>query len=128
MYLKLTKWAIGATTVLSLLGAANFAQAIFEMGGLSASPQKGNAPLLVKFSYIYVQGHTYTIDFGDGSSGSPTFGTVCNIEDCIPTYSTTHTYRSSGTFTAKISEHGNVLGSETITVTGGDSQSHVSAL
>ena len=88
------------------------------MGVFGASPESGGAPLTVNFSYIADQNGTYTVEFGDGATGSPVFTTNCNIEDCIPEYVISHTYTSSGTYTSKLKDgSGTVLKTATITVT-----------
>lgn len=70
----------------------------------SASPTFGSAPLAVSFSTMIsgfgTQGR-YTIDFGDGSSETPT---SCNApaDACIAPGINTHTYAKSGIYTAKL--------------------------
>lgn len=64
---------------------------------LSASPTSGTAPLAVTFSSTVYQ-NGYTIDFGDGTNSAFT-------------QSLQHTYSSAGTYSAKIKQNGNQLGS-----------------
>ncbi len=101
-------------------------------GTLSASPSSGNAPLTVNFSGS-VGSAGYSIDFGDGTS-SGDIG--CSHGGCPATSVTsavnaTHTYTSSGSYTAKLRRHFstvqgncnsadcNVVGTATITVSSG---------
>ena len=88
----------------------------------TASPASGAAPLAVTFT----SNTAGTVNFGDGTSGTLVFN------DAV--YQTTHTYTSANTYTATLSNGSacfglicnsaaiKILGSVTITVTGGSTQ------
>lgn len=93
----------------------------------SASPTSGAAPLSVSFAYSNpTAGVSYTINFGDGTSGSLSYQPVsCSVAtpNC-QFYSATHTYTTAGTYTVVLSPACSgtacaavVLGSVTVTVT-----------
>lgn len=100
-------------------------------GTLNASPTSGSAPLTVNFSY-FIGGNVsdgYMIEFGDGTTGSLTIG--CGIVGsgsmaCPRALVASHTYVTSGTYTAKLRNtlmacapvDCNVVGSVTIYVGG----------
>ena len=74
----------------------------------SANPTSGTAPLSVYFRYNNVssQNDNYSIDFGDGTSGTLTYvippcaGSASNCSDYA---GISHTYASNGTYTATLS-------------------------
>jgi PKD repeat protein len=78
----------------------------------SAQPQSGAAPLTVNFTTsdsIVASSTTYSVDFGDGSTGTMTKGSCIAITAVVGgqggircSYSVAHTYVSNGTFTAHL--------------------------
>jgi peptidoglycan hydrolase-like protein with peptidoglycan-binding domain len=89
-----------------------------------ASPNSGMAPLEVAFAYDDpTPGHSYTITFGDGSSGTliTNYGTTppgCANCHLTPSYNATHTYDSGGTYNAKVIDaYGDVLNTAIVTIT-----------
>jgi hypothetical protein len=75
----------------------------------SATPTSGVIPLTVNFrAMVGTYGGNYTINFGDGSTGSlQTFATaqVCQLNgNCVPG-SASHLYTSAGTYTAMLTEY-----------------------
>jgi hypothetical protein len=97
----------------------------------SGSPTSGPAPLAVSFWYIIGNGSSdgFSIDFGDGTSGSLSIGCGVNplsgSNACPRALVANHTYSASGTYTAKLRDGRrlcapvdcNVVGTVTITVT-----------
>jgi subtilase family serine protease len=79
-------------------------------GPLAASPTSGVAPLGVTFQTGLAQGdpNTYTVNFGDGMSSGPMSirpsGITCVVSGPCTTgiASTSHTYTSSGSYTATL--------------------------
>src|SRR3989344_1494734 len=76
---------------------------------LSAYPQSGVVPLTVNFSAGNLAGseHTYSIDFGDGTSGAMNliYPPCAYGAKCLPSLQTTHIYTSNGTYTATLHEN-----------------------
>jgi hypothetical protein len=75
---------------------------------------------MARFGYVggSPQG-TYTINFGDGSTGVMVQGTSC--AGCVAgsAHNSVHSYIADGTYTATLTDSlGNVLGTATVTVTG----------
>jgi hypothetical protein len=75
---------------------------------LSATPASGSSPLSVSFSGTGLKGGSqYIIDYGDGSNSGPLdainvcMGTVNNPAGC-PKVGASHTYSSTGTYTATL--------------------------
>lgn len=70
--------------------------------GFSANPPSGAAPLTVQFTSSAPQGGTIgnAVNFGDGASGNLLFAPVCSSCNLLGTVS--HTYASSGTYTATL--------------------------
>ncbi len=68
----------------------------------SASPTSGAAPLTVQFTSSVSQGSSIgsTVNFGDGTSGTLAYVPVCSSCNAMGTVS--HTYASSGTYTATL--------------------------
>ena len=68
----------------------------------SANPSTGSAPLTVQFTATAPQGQTLgnTVNFGDGTSG--TLGVVPTCSGCNEMGAVSHTYASSGTYTATL--------------------------
>lgn len=68
-----------------------------------ASPTRGPAPLSVTFktwiSGFRAPGHTYTIDFGDGTS-EPATNCLAPADACTEPGTNTHTYAQDGVYTA----------------------------
>jgi peptidoglycan hydrolase-like protein with peptidoglycan-binding domain len=111
--------------------------------GFSANPPSGVAPLTVQFTSSASQGGTVgnSVNFGDGTSGNLGFVPVCSSCNLLGTVS--HTYASSGTYTATLTSgvcscpaNGIcncpamiILGTTTVTVafTGGSSSSSSTA-
>src|SRR3989344_3539660 len=110
----------------------------------SASPTSGAAPLTVYFGYKTKTGDSgqYSIEFGDGTSAQMqpdmSMGFCGETLDpiCFKRFNASHTYTTNGTYTAKLTTQGpsicsngictadivtKVLGTATITVTGGTS-------
>jgi Putative peptidoglycan binding domain len=89
----------------------------------SASPTTGIAPWSIGFDYADpAPGHTYTVDFGDGSSGTLVSNYGATPPGCAgcqrtPSYAVDHIYKSGGTYIAKVKDaSGDVLGTATITL------------
>ena len=78
----------------------------------SADPQSGGAPLTVDFTTsdsIVASSTTYSVDFGDGSTGTMTKGSCIAITAVVGgqggircSYNVSHTYATNGTFTAHL--------------------------
>ena len=88
----------------------------------TATPTTGAAPLAVMFNSQFV-GAGHAIDFGDGHSMTENDNCLRD-QNCRPIpihVQDTHTYASPGTYTAKLLDDSqqNILGTVTITVTGG---------
>lgn len=66
----------------------------------SAQPTSGKAPLAVTFRSALREPARYSINFGDGTSGTYTICAESYPYQC----STSHTYRSPGTYTAQLIE------------------------
>lgn len=89
---------------------------------LSASPTQGTAPLSVTFSINYSgQAGAPTLEYGDGTSEPRVDTCDAPADACISPGTNTHTYTTSGTYSAKLC-HGtcissaNLIGSVTVTV------------
>jgi hypothetical protein len=81
----------------------------------------GVAPFSVPFAYYGDQedGHTYTIDYGDGSSEKMSFisGPTCSVCGQSNYYRSNHTYIFPGTFIATIRDiSGMLIGTSTVTI------------
>jgi PKD repeat protein len=81
----------------------------------------GVAPFSVPFAYYGDQedGHTFTIDYGDGSSGKMSFisGPTCSVCGQRDYYGDDHTYTMPGTYTATLRDiSGAVIGTSTVTI------------
>jgi hypothetical protein len=81
----------------------------------------GVAPFSVPFAYYGDQedGHTYTIDYGDGSSEKMSFisGPACSVCGQSNYYRSNHTYIFPGTFIATIRDiSGMLIGTSTVTI------------
>ncbi len=111
----------------------------------TATPTSGAAPLQVGFSYLGSEAGPLTIDYGDGLSQQLNrcqLVSGSNTGTCQP-FSSAHTYASAGTYTARLINPGGcsapanrvqelclglpdqILGTVTITVTGGTGSSCV---
>ncbi|MDB5238210.1 MAG: protein of unknown function with transrane region [Candidatus Kaiserbacteria bacterium] len=66
----------------------------------SASPSSGGAPLNVIFSASNSGTNVMSVDFGDGSSSDPNIG--CSGTPCSVYWATSHTYKTTGTYAAKL--------------------------
>lgn len=77
------------------------------MGGFSASPQQGPAPLRVDFTYQpNEEGGQYYIDFGDGQGQLMDMHQIyCIRAPCISPQAAFHTYASAGVYTASVSRY-----------------------
>jgi PKD repeat protein len=90
-------------------------------GSLTATPTSGSAPLTVAFRATDLPlPMTYTIDFGDGTSGALSqgscFGSASGVQ-CSG--SASHTYGNAGTYDATlVNAAGSTLGAATITAGG----------
>lgn len=73
-----------------------------QSGSISASATSGMAPLTVTFSGTALNA-AYSLDFGDGT---PLYSTTCS-SGCgqLTNVQQTHTYTSTGAFTAKLTSH-----------------------
>ncbi len=75
-------------------------------GELTARPQSGSAPLTVTFTHSVNNWSTsYTMDYGDGSR-ERAGNCYAPYDLCLSPGSNTHTYRSAGTYTAKLISSG----------------------
>ncbi len=104
----------------------------------SASPTSGTAPLTVRFSVRAPGRDFYSINYGDGTSGTMhenpvTNGGVCTGDSCNPyLIESSHTYASAGTYTAKLFDNRAdcrdgadcSVASGTITVSSGNAATH----
>lgn len=85
----------------------------------SASPISGTAPLSVQFYNMYTNGRSavsmYTIDFGDGTYGSPT-PCYAPADVCVSAGVSSHTYSTAGSYFARFLRDGSPVWSQTITV------------
>jgi PKD repeat protein len=118
-------WVVGTVTITVDGQTSNV--------NFTATPASGSAPLTVSFSARSVNAAGYTVDFGDGTSGTMQqllgecvvgAGGPCNGGN---DEMTSHTYTQNGTYTATLKQQtgttGNsdifqTLGAATITVTG----------
>jgi hypothetical protein len=90
-------------------------------GSLTAIPKSGPAPLAVTFRAMGLPlPMTYTINFGDGTSGALNKGSCFGGGSGVQcSGSTAHTYASAGTYYATlVNAGGNTLGAATITAGG----------
>jgi PKD repeat protein len=90
-------------------------------GSLTATPTSGAAPLTVTFRAIDLPlPMTYTINFGDGTSGALSQGGCFGSRSGVQcSGSATHTYSSAGTYYATlVNASGSTLGAATITAGG----------
>ncbi len=71
----------------------------------SAYPATGSVPLKVNFT-SRISGADF-IDYGDGSSGRmmQTFPPCSSLAKCAPSWTSSHTYASNGTYTATLTEY-----------------------
>jgi lipocalin len=98
-----------------------FASSPHIAGSLTAFPRSGPAPLIVTFR---VNGlplpMTYTINFGDGTSGALSQGSCFGSGNGVQcSGSASHAYASAGTYYATlVNAKGNTLGAATITAGG----------
>jgi len=88
----------------------------------SALPETGVVPFYVNFAFKDpTSGRSYTVDFGDGSSGVLGFASFLipdrsGFPSTPPAYIGQHTYTSGGTHVAKVKDaSGNIRGTVTIT-------------
>lgn len=110
------------------------------VSGFSATPTQGTAPLDVAFSINTVTGNdinALSIDFGDGQTGKPQT-IYCFAAPCNPAMTASHTYSTTGTYTARLLLDNNycaqgmyctlmyreptVVGTVVVTVSGGTQQ------
>lgn len=82
-------------------------------GNLAAAPSSGAAPLAVTFGYeigtAAVTVENYRLDFGDGSSGTPTIGCgiyTSGLNVCARSLTWSHSYTHVGTYTASLYSSG----------------------
>jgi hypothetical protein len=90
-------------------------------GSLTATPTSGPAPLAVAFRAMGLPlPTTYTIDFGDGTSGALSQGSCFGSRSGVQcSGSASHTYSSAGTYYATVANAaGSTLGAATITAGG----------
>ena len=106
-----------------------FPYLLWEGPTFTASATSGSAPLLVRFYVKFgysADPNSYSVNFGDGNSGTlpanpmPMYVCAPNASKCgnpTPSFSTSHTYASAGTYTATLLNSNNAtLASVTITV------------
>jgi PKD repeat protein len=120
--------ANGATAIVGGYGDNSYAGAawIFTAPAhiaelLSATPTSGSAPLVVTFRANGLPlPMTYTIDFGDGTSGALSQGGCFGSRSGVQcSGSASHTYGSTGTYYATlVNASGSTLGAATITAGG----------
>jgi|GEM_PF-3082010 PKD repeat protein len=122
----------GGSVGITATGASNTSSISF-----TASPTSGASPLAVTFKAISSTNLSgYTVIFGDGANGTMTQSTCNNVTNvngggAACSYTVSHTYTSSGTYTANLLYHFpqnidctttnpncNIAGTATVTVSG----------
>jgi hypothetical protein len=113
---------VGGYADSSYTGAAwVFTASAHIAGSLTAIPRSGPAPLAVTFRAMGLPlPMTYTINFGDGTSGALSQGSCFGSGNGVQcSGSTAHTYASAGTYYATlVNASGSTLGAATITAGG----------
>jgi PKD repeat protein len=112
-----------------VLGTATITVTGASQYSLTAAPTSGQAPLTVQFTASIPDNRVYEFNYGDGNYddiGGITSNCVapgpCTV--ILPeVYNKSHTYKSSGTYTATLKDFsGNLIATQTITVASGTNQ------